>query len=145
MTDSPIRSRSPRLHSIMSSELHRLPQPDRIGLQHLRNQIDLLTQWRQITFMAENILLVNQRMTDLTTDHPETNRFMVDFNTLAADMTKTLDVSFAQCQQATDSLHYLIESLGKHRDGTPFGSPRRHQSPLLMSGANFFFCVCFAH
>ena len=54
-------------------------------------------------------------------------------------MKKTLDVSFAQCQQATDSLHYLIESLGKHRDGTPFGSPRRHRSPLLVSGAHFLF------
>ena len=130
---SPDRSRSPCLHRLMSSELKQLPQPDRRGLQHLRNQIDLLAQWRNISILADSILQLCDRMTELQTDHPETITFMFDFDRATTELKSLLEFASAQCHKTTDGLNYLITSLGRHRDGCVFGSPRRLQGSILVS------------
>ena len=67
-------------------ELQSLPQADRRALQHIRNQVSLVSQWSKISALAECFSVLHQQLLDTDTEHPETANFKAEFLTLASDL-----------------------------------------------------------
>ena len=152
------RSRSPRrsLQCFVDAHLSSLHQRDRRALQHLRSQIQLVNQWRQVGVLAEAWELLKEQVLALSVDHPDTLNFRGTFQCLASDMSAIFDNATGQAQDAELALEYLISKLSDTCADQRVTSYQQHPNPILAlqpggqtrfrtstepqrSGPNFFF------
>ena len=127
------RSRSPRrsLQCFVDAHLSSLHQRDRRALQHLRSQIQLVNQWRQVGVLAEAWELLKEQVLSLTVDHPDTLNFRGTFQCLASDMSAIFDNATGQAQDAELALEYLISKLSDTCADQRITSHQQHPNPIL--------------
>lgn len=127
------RSRSPRrsLQCFVDAHLSSLHQRDRRALQHLRSQIQLVNQWRQVGVLAEAWELLKEQVLSLTVDHPDTLNFRGTFQCLASDMSAIFDNATGQAHDAELALEYLISKLSDTCADQRITSHQQHPNPIL--------------
>ena len=128
------RSRSPRrsLQYFVDAHLSDLHQRDRRALQHLRSQVDVVNQWRQVGAISEALHLLHEKLLQLRLDHPDTANFRATFQCLANDMSAVLANAAGQAEDAELALEYLISRLQNNREDQPVPSHQQHPNPILV-------------